>query len=142
MSTIEIARTEGAGERCWGIRLLNEGGEAVVESTEPLTKGTAHATAKALKHGALPRIVNGPLVDQDGSVAVAGADDDGQRAQAGSIEETAFRVCVRVGGEGPGTEAIDIRFTDAEIRWSPPEDDPAHRAKESDRTETKGLPGS
>ena len=57
MNRVQTVQVPGSGERCWGIRLLDESGVVVVvESTVPLTKGAAHVHAKALKHGAAGEI--------------------------------------------------------------------------------------
>ena len=142
MSIIEITRVADAGERCWVIRLLNENGETVVESAMPLTKGAAHATAKGLKHGAArATILSDEMANEGGTGAVANTAGNGPSSMFTQIEETAFRICLPTDGEEP-IEAVEVWFTDAEIRWSPPEEDPAHRAKESDQTVTKGVPGS
>ena len=48
--------------KCRGIRLLDESGVVVVESTAPLAKSATHAHAKALKHGAADEI--GPMASR------------------------------------------------------------------------------
>ena len=58
------------------------------------------------------------------------------------VDETTFRICGPQEGDGELLEVISGWFTDVEITWEPPGEDPAHRAKDSDHTETKGLPGS
>ena len=143
MSTVEITRVAEAGERCWGIRLFRDDGEVALESIEAVSKGVAHSMAKRLKHGqAGPPSVGDEMAVQPGSGAVAHTGDDSLTVKFALIEEATFRVFRRPGDEVASIGEFDAWFVDVEIRWCPPEEDPANRAKESDRTKTKGIPGS
>ena len=142
MNTIQIGQVADSGERCWGVRLLDEEGVVVVESTAPLTKAAANGYAKALKHGdgGAATINDEPADESHG--AVASTDGGGVTVKFAMVDETTFRLCGPPGGDGQSLEVIQDWFVDAEIIWDPPEEDPAHRAKDSDHTVTKGLPGS
>lgn len=141
MNRIQIVQVPGSGERCWGIRLLDESGVVVVESTAPLTKGAAHAHAKALKHGAAGEIGTHGEPADGGHGAVASTGSGEVTVKFAMVDETTFRVCEAQGGDDQSLDVIRDRFVEAEIIWEPPEEDPAHRAKD-DQTVTKGIPGS
>lgn len=142
MNRIQISQVADSGERCWGIRVLDESGEVVVESTVPLTKGAAHSNAKALKHGrGGGATINDEMADE-GHGTVANVASGGVTVKFTRVDETGFRVCGPQEDEGQLLEVIREWFIDAEITWDPPEEDPAHRAKDSDHTVTKGIPGS
>ena len=142
MPTIEIARVADAGERCWGVRLLRDDGEVVLESIETITKGVAHSIAKALKYGqAGTPSVRDEMASAD-SGAVAHTTGTGSTIKFTLVEEATFRVCQRPGDDVPSISELVAWLVDVDIRWSPPEEDPANKAKESDHTQTKGIPGS
>ena len=142
MNTIEIGQVADSGERCWGIRLLDENGVVIVESTVPLTKGAAHGHAKALKHGEGGAATFNDEPAHEGHGAVASTGSGGVAVKFAMVAETNFRLCGPEMDDGQSPEVIRDWFVDAEITWNPPEEDPAHRAKDSDHTETTGLPGS
>lgn len=143
MSAIEVTRVADAGERCWGIRLLGDDGEVALESIEAVSKGVAHSMAKRLKHAqaGAPSVGDQTAV-QPGSGAVAHTGNDNLTVKFALIEEATFRVFRRPGDDVASIGQFGAWFVDVEIRWSPPEEDPANRAKESDHTKTKGIPGS
>ena len=139
MSTIEIKRVADAGERCWGIRLLRDDGEVAFESIESVSKGVAHSMAKRLKHGQAGAVSGR---DEMASGAVAHATGAVPTVKFALIEEATFRVLQQPGADALSIAEVEACLVDVDIRWSPPEEDPANRAKESDHTQTKGIPGS
>ena len=143
MSTIEIKRIAVAGERCWGIRLLRDDGEVAFESIEAVSKGVAHSMAKRLKHGQAGAVSGrDEMASQPSGGAVAHATDAVPTVKFALIEEATFRVLQRPGADALSIAEVEACLVDVDIRWSPPEEDPANRAKESDQTRTKGIPGS
>ena len=142
MSTIEIRRIADAGEQCWGIRLLSDG-EVAFESIEAVSKGAAHSMAKALKHGqaGVPS-VHDKMASKGSTGAIAHTTSAGPVVKFALFEDVMFRVLQRPSSDVPSIGEVEAWLVDVDILWSPPEEDPARKAKDADHTETKGIPGS
>ncbi len=130
MHSITIREIRKEGELRWGIVLIDEENRPILESVDLLDSGSALATAKALKH--------------------KGSDTSVWREKDGELQFTlAPKVRFRFLGKQEGTTDIHdvIKIltnfrVKAEIKWDPPDADPAHRVKQADLTPTKGIAGS
>lgn len=131
MSTIEIKKLgDGMGERCWGVNVLTgDGAVTILESTEPLTRGEAIDTAKVLRqYGAdapfwgEPPPAGGPawLPEKEGNKWVL---------KFTKVNATSFDLLI-----GDVLKAADLK-------WNPPDADPAIREKEEETTHAE-LDGS
>ncbi len=126
MNTIKIKEVRETGERRWSIVLIDQDDRAVIESTGLLSGLGAHAVAKVLKHKVCDHADGTPV--------------DGQW-QFELIRDTKFRL---LGDENCSAipEVAKDLLVDVEIKWDPPEADPACKEKQADRTPTRGIPGS
>ena len=150
MSLLEISAIENVGERRWGVSLINDEGITILRNTTGLVKGVALSTAKALKNkGAdAPFAGEGPG-SPDTPAWVAERVNDSWLVRFTLVGETPFDPLIKP-EEGPGDEKtvenaliiVKSNLAKAEIKWNPPEADPAYPEKESDLTPTVGLPGS
>lgn len=156
MSAIEITDTEHSGEARWGLKVLNDEGVAVLRNVTPLVSGVASATAKTLVHkGWDAPVLKRPAGDPDIPAwyidrSDAGRTDAAWVAHLTLVPETAFSLLLLKPqrGEVDASEAASaldrakLALRGAEIRWVPPEADPAYKDKTGDDTPTKGHPGS
>lgn len=127
MTTIKITEARKEGELRWDIVLIDKENRPILQSTERLSRGTAQAVAKCLKH----RVSDNPA-------QMVSADDE---LQFELIRETKFQLL----DDGQRMSVLDVvkdLLVEAEIRWDPPDADPACKEKQADRTPTKGIPGS
>ncbi len=126
MSRIRITDSGKGGELRWSLVLIDKENRSVVQSTELLSRGSALAVAKVLKH---------KVCDHAAGVPV------GREWQFELIDNTRF--CLLDGGDCTAVPDVakDL-LAEVEIEWDPPEADPACREKKDDRTPTKGIPGS
>ena len=140
-----------AGERCWGVVVLNENGMAILRSEKGVTKGEVNAIAKTLKFegSGAPVAVEEKPGDANKPAWVIEKTDHGWLVRFTPVSVTPFDVILKPeDASGPpkiaveAVEAIKICLAKAEIKWDPPEADPAYDAKETDETEIVGLPGS
>ena len=150
MSLLKITKVSDAGERCWGVVLLDDEGKALLRSSNGVGKRDAALMAKTLKF-------EGPK----GSVSEVGKEDSGQpcwviektaRGWVASftlIKETSFDLLLKPEAiaESPkvAVEIVDLVkkcLTRVEVVWDPAEADPAYEDKVTDETEIEGLPGS
>ena len=150
MSLLEISAIENVGERRWGVSLINDEGLTILRNITGLVKGVALSTAKALKNkGAdAPFAGEGPG-SPDIPAWVAEKVNDSWLVRFTLVGETPFDPLIKPeeGSEDEKTveNALMIvkrNLAKAEIKWNPPEADPAYPEKESDLTPTVGHPGS
>ena len=127
MATIMIREIRKTGELRWGIILIDEENRSILESIEPLSKGTAPSVAKALKQG--------------GSDSSAWSKKDGELKFV-LVSETTFRLLEKEEGPTGIPEVVKVFLGPVEIKWDPPDADPAYKEKQADRTPTKGIAGS
>ena len=127
MAIITIREICKAGELRWGIILIDGENRSILESIEPLSGGTALSVAKALKHG--------------GSEGLAWSKEDGELKFA-LVSETTFRLLEKEEGPTGIPEVFKVFLETVEIKWDPPDADPACQEKQADRTPTKGIAGS
>ena len=151
MSLLEIREIENAGERRWGVSLINDDGMTILKNITALAKGVSLSTAKALKQKGTPMP---PSLGRDQRVRttpawVAEKVKDSWLVRFTLVNETLFDPLIKP-EEGTGDEKIvenalaivKSNLAKAEIKWDPPEADPAYQEKESDLTPTVGHPGS
>ena len=150
MSLLEISEFTNVGERRWGVSLIDDEGVTVLRNVTPLAKGVALATAKALRY-------KGPdapfLGDEPGTPTIpswaAEKTAHGWLLRLTLITETLFDLLLKQEDNAEDTkiienalEVVKSNLTKAEIKWNPPDADPAYEQKESDETVTQGHPGS
>lgn len=153
MSHLEISQITDAGERRWGLTLVSDEGAHILRSLTPLAKGETLSVAKTLKHQG----PDAPLLELEkegpGEPNRPAWNPD-RTSRDWSIRftlvlGTSFDLLLRpedLRGAGrnigKAVEVVKRSLLKAEIRWNPPEADPAYEVKESDVTETTGIPGS
>ena len=151
MSILTITKVSNAGEQCWGILLLNEANVPILRSEKGVRKGEVTSVAKALKFegpGA-PVVVEEKAGESAGAAWVIEKTDRGWVVRFTLVATTSFDLLLKPeDAAGPpkiAEEAVEVVKTclvQAEIKWEPPEADPAYEEKETDATEIQGLPGS
>ena len=150
MPTIEITDTENAGEARWGLTLRDDQGTAIFRSMTPLVSAVASATAKALIHKGpdAPTLEKNP--EDPGLPAwFIEKDDAAWTARLTLVPETAFDLLLKPEDAQDDPKAAELALNrvkadlaKAEIKWVPPDADPAYEHKASDVTPTKGHKGS
>ena len=151
MSLLNITKVLSAGEQCWGIVLLDERNLPILRSEKGVRKGEVTSIAKALKFegpGA-PVVLADKATDSDGLAWVIEKTDRGWSTRFTGVAATSFDLLLKeedaAGAPKIAEEAVDAAKTclaEAEIKWDPPEADPAYEEKVTDETEIEGLPGS
>lgn len=149
MPTVQISETADTGEVRWGVSLVDDQGIVALRAANALAAGVASSTAKAL-------VYKGPDAP---TVAKPPGDDrpawyvekiDGEwLARFTLVADTRFDLLLkREDAEGDAKvaelalERVKDLLAKAEIKWVPPEADPAYEHKATDITPTKGHPGS
>ena len=149
MSLLTIKETMDTGERRWGISLNDDTGSLILQNIDPLAKGVALSTAKVLKH----KGPDAPVVeDSPGGLVLAWISektDLGWVVRFTPVSETVFDLQLKPEDAiedakvvEAAMKAVQANLAKAEIKWDPPEADPAYEEKESDETQTIGYPGS
>ena len=151
MSLLNITKISNVGERCWGVVLLDQDNVPILRSEKGVRKGEVISVAKALKFegpGA-PVVVDEKAATPSGPAWVIEKTDRGWSARFTGVAETSFDLLLKEeDAAGPpkiaeeAVEAAKSCLAQAEIKWDPPEADPAYKEKETDETEIQGLPGS
>lgn len=148
MPVLEISKTGDMGERCWGLTLTTDDGQAILRTTTALVKGVAHTTAKALKQkGPDAPFIEGPP-DPSGPAWVAEKADNAWFLRFTLISDTLFDPLVKpedaddIKSVERAVVVISSNLEKADVTWNPPEADPAFAIKESDLTQPVGYPGS
>lgn len=150
MSSLEIFESSNVGEIRWSIHLINDEGVTILRNVSPMSKGVVLSTAKALKNkGADAPFLGETLEGKDRPYWFAEKATDGWLLGFNLINGTLFDLFLK-----PEDRTSDIKVVEnalqvvksnlmkVEIKWNPPEADPAYTQKESDLTPTKGHPGS
>ena len=150
MPTLEITDTERTGEVRWGITLIDDHGAAILRNTIPLAPGVASSTAKTLiyKGADSPTLDNAPE-DHDAPAWFFEKAADSWLARFTLIPETSFDLLLKpedTKGDPKSAELalqnVKANLAKAEIKWVPPEADPAYEEKVTVLTPTIGHPGS
>lgn len=150
MPAIEITDTEQTGEIRWGITLIDDQGDAILRNTVPLAPGVASSTAKTLIHkGAVgPTLEDAPEDHHTPAWFIEKADDSWW-ARFTLVPETSFDLLLKpedAQGDPKAAElALDnvkVNLAKAEIKWVPPEANPAYKEQAAVLTPTLGHPGS
>ena len=150
MSLLRITDAGQEGELRWGISLITDDGVPLLRNTKLLAKGTALSTAKALKHkGPDAPFLESTPEGLDAPAWIPEKTDDGWLVRFTLVSETPFDLLLKpedrtadLKGIEHALEVVKSNLAKAEIKWNPPEADPAYQEKESDLTPTKGHPGS
>ena len=151
MALLEISQTADEGERRWGVTLSDDGGELILRATKPLAKGEALSTAKALMHKGsdAPLLDEGSLEDPNAPAWIPEKGDGVWSVRFTLVGATSFELLLKPEDYGEvgqnfakAVEVVKGNLRKAEIKWNPPEADPAYKEKESDETVTTGIPGS
>ena len=134
------------GEECWRVGLFDSQDIKILESITPLTKGEAHAIAKALKFkGSDALIVDEKPSGYEKDCWIIITTEKPLHVELTAVSMTSF---VLLGNttdkEDPKTllGVIATCLLKADITWQPQEADPAEIEKLEDQTETLGIPGS
>ena len=149
MATVQISETANTGEVRWSVSLIDERGTVTLQSIDALAAGVASSTAKTLVH----KGANAPTLNKLGAGDLLAwfveKADDQWLARLTLVPETAFELPVKPEDAEGDPKAIEFalehvksELAKAEIKWEPPEADPAYEHEETDRTPTKGHPGS
>lgn len=149
MPTVQISETADTGEVRWGVSLIDDQGTAILKSANALVAGVASSTAKTLIHkGADAPTLDKPQTGDRPAWFVEKADDR-WLAYFTLVPETAFELLLKPEDAKGDPKAVEIALerikgdlAKAEIKWDPPEADPAYEHKATDVTPTKGHPGS
>lgn len=149
MPTVQISETEDTGEVRWGVSLVDDQGAVILLATNALVAGNASSIAKALVHKGpdAPTLYKPPPDDRPAWFVEQA--NDRWLAHFTLVPETAFNLLLKPedNKEDQKTaefalERVKDNLSKAEIKWVPPEVDPAYEHKASDVTPTKGHPGS
>ena len=149
MPTVQISETKDTGEVRWGVSLVDDHGAVTLRAADALAAPVASSTAKALIH----KGPDAPTLDKpqqgDRPAWFVEKADDRWLAHFTLVPETAFDLLLKpedAGGDPKGAvlalERVKADLAKAEIKWDPPEADPAYEHKATDVTPTKGHPGS
>ena len=150
MPTLQISETTNTGEIRWGVSLINDHRTVVLRTSDPLAAAVASSTAKALLHkGPDAPTLDKPPTDHDRPAWFTEKVDDRWLARFTLVPETRFDLLLKLedaAGDPKAAqsalEAVKDELRKAEIKWDPPEADPAYDQKAADLTPTKGHPGS
>ena len=151
MSLLNITKISDAGERCWGVVLLDEDSKPILRSQKGVRKGEVISVAKTLKFDgpSASVVVEEKAGTSEKPVWAIEKTPGGWAVRFSRISETSFDLLLKpedaagppkIAEEAVGT--VKDCLEKAEIKWDPPEADPAYEQKETDETEIEGLPGS
>ena len=149
MPTVQISETADTGEARWGVSLVDDRGAVILRAARAVASGIASSTAKALVH----KGPNTPTLDKrpadDSPAWYLEEADDRWLAHFTLVPETPFNLTLKPGEAKSDRKAAEFALervkgllAKAEIKWVPPEADPAYEHKATDLTPTKGHPGS
>ena len=154
MPLLKISKKQSAGEYCWSVNLIDDGGKDILRSTEPMVKGIALSTAKTMKYkGPDAPFIEVDALDPSRPAWTAEKIDGRWLVRFSLIGETKFDLLdLPYKLEDDDKQDIVIikdavgyiksKLGKADLLWQPPEADPAYMEKESDRTPIEGHPGS
>ena len=151
MSLLNITKVSGAGEECWGVVLINEDKVPILRSEKGVRKGDVTSVAKKLKFegpGA-PVLLEEKAENADGPAWLIEKTAQGWFVRFTHVAVTSFDLMLKPEDAAgspkiaeQAVQAVKICLGQAEIKWDPPEADPAYEEKVTDETEIEGLPGS
>ena len=150
MSILEISETTNEGEHRWGVSLIDNEDVAILRSVTPQVKGATLSMAKVLKHkGPDAPLLHEGSEDPNSPAWIVEKADDGWFVRFTLVSETSFEVLSKLEKsvspadiDEKAFELVRGNLAKAEIKWNPPEADPAYIEKQSDLTPTTGIPGS
>ena len=139
---MKIRKVSEAGERCWGVELLDEAG-ALLRSQEGVSRGEVMSVAETLKsEGPGAPVLEDSKVQPGQAAWVIEKAGGGWAVRFTPVAVTSFELLLKLeaGGEPPKAAAEAIALVkkclaDAEIVWDPPItimiDDEPHEAQEN-----------
>ena len=151
MCLLNITKVSDAGERCWGVVLVDGDGLPILRSEKGVRKAEVISVAKVLKFEGpdAPVIEEGKGEEEDGPAWLIEKTGHGWIVQFTQVPLTPFDLLLKeedvAGSSKTAAEAVEAVkgcLAKVEIKWDPPEADPAYEEKETDETEIEGLPGS
>ena len=147
MSLLNITKVSDAGEKCWGVVLVDDKGTALLKAEEGVRKGEVTSIAKALKfEGPTAPIVEEGAGKPDGSAWVLEKAAETWLVRFTPVGKIGFNLLLNsddtTGSPEGALKAVKDCLAHASIRWDPPEADPAFEEKVTDETEIVGIPGS
>ncbi len=150
MSFLNITKVSDTGEQCWGVVLFDADGMPILRSEKGVTKVEALAIAKILKFEGPEAVAVEEKVGEAGGLGwVIEKTDRGWTVRLTRVVATAFDLLLKLEDaeqiQKVTEEVMEVVkgcLARVEIKWDPPEADPAYDEKETDETEIEGLPGS
>lgn len=150
MAVLEISAVKDTGELRWRVRLINDSDVPILSSTTLMTRVIAHSAAKSLRNKGpeAPVLTETPESESDKPVWILEKTNGSWAVRFSLVSETDFHLDVKPEeSSSPDIleQALKIAkstLAKAEIKWNPPEADPAFEEKETDLTPTVGWPGS
>ena len=150
MSQIQISQVKESGELSWGLTLVDDQQIHLLTSVTPVSKGVARSAAKTLKHkGSDAPLLSSAPEDADRPAWILEKPSDEGLIGFTLVKETLFELQVKQNGASDVEASIEgtlknvqSNLEKTEIKWIPPEADPAYGEKESDLTPAVGVPGS
>ena len=150
MSLLKIMKVSEAGERCWGVVLLDDDGSPLLRNLKGVSKRDVASMAKILKfEGPGARVSEDGKEEPGRPTWIIEKTAEGWAVRFTPVEATSFDLLLKPEAvvEPPkvAVEAVESAkgcLANVEIAWDPPEADPAYEDKVMDETEIEGLPGS
>ncbi len=150
MLRYQIYKSNDSGEQCWRWRLLDDKGNNIAHSEEPFLKQDILASIKKIREKANDAPIwqdeNKEDKDKGYRFEYYKSSKDGKwrwRFRAGNHETMAIGDPYDSENDIKNAlEYVKKEMANAKIEWENPKDDPSHKEKQDDCTETKGIPGS
>lgn len=127
MSQLKISKAAEAGDHCWGVELLGDGG-ALLRSQEALSRAEVRSVAESLKsEGPGAPLLEAGKVQPGETAWVIEKARGGWAVRFTPVTKTSFQLLLKLdgGGEPPKAAAEAITLVkkcleDVEIVWGPP----------------------
>ena len=151
MCMLNITKVSDVGEKCWGIVLVDGEGSPIMRSEKGVRKAEVISVAKVLKFEGpvAPVIEREKGGEGDKPAWLIEKTDHGWIVQFTRVSSTYFGLLLKdkyvvesLKAVAEAVEVVKECLAKVEIKWDPPEADPAYKEKETDETEIEGLPGS
>lgn len=151
MSLLRITKVSPEGEQCWGVVLFNENNVPILQSEKGVRKDEVTSIAKILKFEGptAPVLVEEKAPHFDGAAWLIEKTDRGWLVRFTHVAGSSFHLMLKpedvAGSPKVAEEAVQVVkecLGQVEIKWDPPEADPAYVEKVTDETKIEGIPGS
>ena len=150
MAILEISAVKNSGELRWGVRLIDDSDVPTLKSNTLMARAVALSAAKSLRSKGpdAPVLRETPESEPGTPVWILEKTNGSWSVRFSLVGETRFDLAVKpedANSPEAFEQALKIAkssLAKAEIKWNPPEADPAFEEKETDLTPTVGWPGS